>query len=222
MKLLKKEWLQLLILAVPLCAAALFWNQLPPRMASHWDAAGHVNGYSSKAFAVGVPMCLNIGLTLLAGFLPLIDPRLRASDEETRANMWRVARTMRLGITAFISLITLAVIAVGIHLKINMIMLSTFCSAGLFVLMGNSMTKLRPNSFIGIRTRWTLESKDVWIKTHRLAGRIMVMGGLLLMALSLVLLSWLLIVFVFLPLLALMTLVPAVYSYRLYKKQKGA
>src|SRR4051812_48820884 len=53
----------------------------------------------------------------------------------------------------------------------------------LFILLGNFMTKLRPNYFIGIRTPWTLESKEVWIKTHRVVSRVMVLGGILMLTL---------------------------------------
>jgi uncharacterized membrane protein len=49
----------------------------------------------------------------------------------------------------------------------------------LFVVMGNYLTNLRLNYFAGIRTPWTLDNPETWRATHRIGGRIMVFGGLL-------------------------------------------
>lgn len=36
-----------------------------------------------------------------------------------------------------------------------------------FAILGNYLTALRPNYFIGIRTPWTLENADTWRAPHR-------------------------------------------------------
>jgi uncharacterized membrane protein len=38
---------------------------------------------------------------------------------------------------------------------------------------------------MGVRTPWTLASEEVWIKTHRLCGKLMVGGGLAMVATAL-------------------------------------
>jgi hypothetical protein len=48
----------------------------------------------------------------------------------------------------------------------------------LFVVIGNYLTRVEPNWFVGIRTPWTLSSDKVWRKTHRTGGWLMVIGGL--------------------------------------------
>ena len=61
---------------------------------------------------------------------------------------------------------------------------SIFASALLgliFVMMGNYMPKLKVNHTVGIRLSWTLQSEDNWHKTHRLAGKLWVLGGLILL-----------------------------------------
>ena len=47
---LKKEWLQILILAVPYGAAALLWDRLPEQLPNHWNFHGEVDGYAGKVF----------------------------------------------------------------------------------------------------------------------------------------------------------------------------
>jgi uncharacterized membrane protein len=206
---------QLLILAAPFCAAALLWNKLPPRMAIHWNAAGQVDGYAGRAFAAWFVPSFNVGMALLLGILPRWDPRVRRGDAEVRANMFRVARIMRTWISALISAISLAILAIAIGWRVDMTRVATVGAALLFVVLGNYLTKLRPNSFMGIRTPWTLRSPEVWTKTHRLAAKLMMGGGLVLILLSLVVPSQIFMICAFVPMVLLMTLIPAVYSYRI-------
>lgn len=48
----------------------------------------------------------------------------------------------------------------------------------LLVVLGNALPRLRPNSAMGVRTRWTLRDEGVWRKTHRAGGYILVVFGL--------------------------------------------
>jgi uncharacterized membrane protein len=47
--------------------------------------------------------------------------------------------------------------------------------------LGNYLPNLRPNYFVGIRTPWTLEDAETWRATHRLGGKLMFFGSLLLL-----------------------------------------
>ena len=58
--------------------------------------------------------------------------------------------------------------------------------AAFLLVLGNFMGRLRPNWFIGIRTPWTLSSDEVWRRTHRLAARLMVALGLLLLPVAVI------------------------------------
>ena len=55
------------------------------------------------------------------------------------------------------------------------------CLLVFFVVMGNYLGNLRPNFFVGIRTPWTLENPETWRATHRLGGRLMFFGALILL-----------------------------------------
>ena len=48
----------------------------------------------------------------------------------------------------------------------------------LFILLGNFLTRVRPNWIMGIRTPWTLSSEYSWEKTHRWASRFFVGSSL--------------------------------------------
>jgi len=52
----------------------------------------------------------------------------------------------------------------------------------LFVFLGNYLTRVEPNWFIGVRTPWTLSSDTVWRKVHRTAGWLFVIAGIVIAA----------------------------------------
>jgi uncharacterized membrane protein len=49
----------------------------------------------------------------------------------------------------------------------------------MFIALGNYMPQVKDNYLFGVRTAWTLSSPEVWRKTHRLSGRMWMIGGLL-------------------------------------------
>ena len=88
----------------------------------------------------------------------------------------------------------------------------------LLVFLGNYLTRVEPNWFVGIRTPWTLSSDTVWRKTHRTSGGLLVIWGLLLVAVAFLPRS------AFLPLLVaaivIAVVIPIVQSYILWKREQ--
>ena len=76
---------------------------------------------------------------------------------------------------------------------------------------------IKPNYFLGIRTPWTLENETVWKETHRMAGKMWFVGGLIVVFASLILEEQLNLI-VFLIIVGIITLIPIIYSYLLFKK----
>ena len=83
----------------------------------------------------------------------------------------------------------------------------------IFIIMGNLIPKCRQTYTLGIRLPWTLASEENWNKTHRFAGKVWFIGGILSLILSflgqLSIILWIL-----LPL----GLLPTVYSFIHYVK----
>jgi uncharacterized membrane protein len=217
MKWLKSEWPQLLVLLLPFCAAALLWDRLPDRMPSHWNARGEIDGYASKTFAACFVPLLNVALAALLYFLSFLDPKIQRSTPEARLNFRKVFRIVRLAFSTFMTVIALAILAIGTGLPLDMTRTIGIGLAVMLGILGNFMGKVRPNYFVGFRTPWTLESPEVWVKTHRLAGRVMVGASLLLFAAALALCgpfyTWTLV-----SLVICMAVVPTLYSFVLYRR----
>lgn len=88
----------------------------------------------------------------------------------------------------------------------------------MFLVLGNSMPKVRQNSTIGIKIKWTLENEQNWNATHRFSGRLWVVGGILCMACALYPESDVALGIFTVDVLVLAFL-PMIYSYRYYRRQ---
>jgi len=219
---LKNEWPQLLILAAPFIAAALLWHKLPDRLPIHWNYRGEVDGYAGRTFGALFLPLINVALTVLIAFLPRLDPKCRNYDADTKASIAGVFKVCRLAMSVFLSTLCIAIFAAGLNFHFD---LARFIVGGLgltLAVMGNSMTKLRPNWFAGFRTPWSLESRTVWTKTHRLGGRLMVLCGLAMFGESLFLSPLGCFLGGVLPMIILVGIVPAAYSFFSYRAEKRA
>ncbi|MBR4991528.1 MAG: SdpI family protein, partial [Clostridia bacterium] len=88
-----------------------------------------------------------------------------------------------------------------------------------FTMIGNYLPKCRQNYTIGIKIVWTLSDEENWNATHRLAGKLWMAGGLLLMLCAFLpgaALRWVLPV-----VLGIMVAIPIVYSWWFSRQQKG-
>lgn len=92
--------------------------------------------------------------------------------------------------------------------------------AALFVVVGNYLGKVRYNGVFGLRTPWTLGDERVWDQTHRVVARLMVLGGIGLVAACLLIADLNLLV----PAMVALTAGPVIYgvgySRRQYRRQQ--
>jgi len=87
----------------------------------------------------------------------------------------------------------------------------------LFIVLGMVMPKIKKNYFVGIRTPWTLQSEEVWQKTHKFAGKTFVAMGILTF-LTIFLREKMFGLFIAVVLIG--AFAPVVYSYYIYRKLK--
>lgn len=211
---LKKLWLPLLIVLVMFAVSLFAYPQLPERVPTHWNIAGEPDGWSGPEFAAFFAPCLTLFMLALMAVIPFIDPR--------RENVERFAGIYSLILTtiiAFMALIHFTVLASGLGYRVPVSRVVDISLGSLFVLIGNYLTKVKPNYFIGIRTPWTLENETVWRKTHRVGGYAFVGGGLLIIAGSFLPPTWSFALMI--AVTVVITVGTAVYSYRLFQKEQA-
>lgn len=209
MKANKKELLLTsLVCLLPLLAGVILYPRLPETMATHWGFDGTANGWSSRAATV-------FGLPLLILALHLVCSYAESRDAK-RKNVNPVLRTVMLWFCPAVSLLGGALtLGTGLGYEMHVGTVAPVFVGLLFLILGNYLPKLRRNRTMGIKLPWTLQSEENWTRTHRLSGFLWVLCGLVMIPLSLLRLwsGWL-----FGALLAVMVLIPAVYSYALHRK----
>ena len=202
--------LSCIILVAPMIFGMIVWNKLPESMPIHWGVHGEVNGWSSKPFAVFVLPLLILAIHGVCIFASRKDFRNKKQSPKVMG--------LVLWICPLLSVMANSLTyAVALGKEINVLFVVSLTMGALFVIIGNYLPKCQQNRIVGIRIIWTLKNEANWNATHRFAGKVWVIGGLLLMASSLLpysILPWtmitLLVVFIGLPVL---------YSYRFYKKE---
>lgn len=160
-----------ILAALPLLAVALCYSSLPAQVPTHWGLSGAVS-YSDKWelwFIAGLAPLFAV----LFPVLPRIDPRRRSYEKFMGSYLvFQLAMMLLLSVVTGIVLVESyrpGVVDVGV----------VVCAlvSLLFIVLGNMMPKFRQNFFCGIKTPWTLSSEAVWVRTHRMGGRLLFAAG---------------------------------------------
>ncbi len=198
-----------MVCLLPIIMAIILYPQLPDTVAIHWDANGNVNGTASKFVAT---IILPGGLLLLSLFMPVlmkIDPKYD--------NMGEKIKTVVCWIIPIISVVCSGITlsnAMGKSVPVQVIV--PMLLGVIFIIIGNYLPKTKQTYTVGIRIPWTLDNEDNWNKTHRLAGFVWVVGGVVVFASSFTELRvWIITISI-----AVMVIVPTVYSFLHYKKSR--
>lgn len=208
---LRKDWALWLVMAAMFIVSIWIYPHLPAMVPGHWNIHGEIDRYYPKSFGAFFPPVMAVGLYLMMLLLPLIDPR--------RDNYQRFAGAytfLRWGLVIFFTVIYGISILAALGYNLDVGLLVKGMVAVLFIVIGNFMGQFRHNYFVGIKTPWTLANEEVWQRTHRLAGRIWVVCGLICLAVSPVESAWG--AAVFFAALMVMVIVPIVYSYIIFVK----
>jgi len=157
-----------------------------------------------------IPALLVFGTYGLMLLIPKIDPK---GQVQQMGNKYEIL--------TFVMVVMMAAMAVfiihaakggGLSTSLLLALLGLF-----YVVLGNYFPTIKHNYFIGIKTPWTLESEEVWRKTHQLAGPLWMVGGLLIVLVCL-LLKGKLAFGIFMGITMILAFIPIVYSYIIFKK----
>lgn len=214
MKITKHDGFNLALAIFPLIIIGFFYDQLPSQVPLHWGFDSQVRyGAKNSVWLLGA---LPIVFTILTIFLPLIDPRRKNYAKFSR--QYRALITfVNLFILIFLGFLLLEITYPG---QISINRLVPIMLGILFIFIGNIMPKFKSNFYLGIKTPWTLSSDDVWYKTHRLAGILWVVGGVLII-LSAFILDEKSIAMAEVGIILLIVVIPSVMSFFWFKQLKG-
>ena len=209
----------LLLVAIMAAVAFAVGARLPAdlRLPIHWDLSGQPDGWAGKWVGLLMPAGITAGMSLLFWFLPALEPRGRNFLRSQGLYLWGWAALLLMG--AAIELVVLSV-ALDWGVPANHVIVGSL--GVIFVIIGNQLGKSRSMYLIGLRTPWTLASEEVWIRTHRLAGKLMVLAGIVAFVAALLPLPSGLLATILGVGIAVAALIPIVYSFLLWRREKMA
>ena len=201
------------ILLLPILVGLILWDSLPDQLVTHWGIDGQPDGWSGKSFVVfGLPLIL-LAIHWFGIFFTVKDPKNAAQSLKIIGMMPWLVPLLSL-------LVSGTTYATALGTAFDMLTLSCLFMGLLFTVIGNYLPKCKQSYTIGIKISWTLNSEANWLATHRFAGRVWTVGGLLVM------------IFAFLPtsaasvcalsVLIVMAVAPMIYSYRYHKQEVTA
>ena len=197
-----------IVILFPMLWGLIIWKQLPNQIPIHFNIADQADNFQPKPLVVfGLPFFLLL-VHLFVIFMIGRDPKNRTMNEKmVKVIYWLIP---------IVSLIVSYLIySKALDSTTNPSIVVSALLGLIFVIMGNYMPKLKVNHTVGIRLPWTLQSEDNWHKTHRLAGKLWVIGGLILLIEAGIQFA---VPYVMVIVILTIVFIPILYSYQLSRK----
>jgi len=198
-----------IICLLPTILILAMYDKLPQQIPIHFDTNGNADGFTDKFYYIFFPSLMaainvitNIGLNT--------DPKRESSPSIVRSlGKWIVPVLS----CVIVSMTMLQVLGVDVRFEIIIPMVVGV----LFIVMGNYMPKCKQSYTVGIKIPWTLNDEENWNKTHRFAGFLWVLGGIVF-----IIGAFFKITYIIIGVLIVITIVPMIYSFLLYRKKEKA
>ncbi|MBJ7540444.1 SdpI family protein [Streptococcus sp. SL1232] len=211
MKMNKKQLiLTSFVIVLPALIGAFFWKALPEQIPTHFGIDGQADGYSSKLFTlVAFPILFVLFQIIALASLERVSVKVTVPAKMRKLYAWIIP------CLSLIVQLSIYANALGV-VKSSPTLVTAFLGM-LFIVIGNYLPKTKRNYTIGIRLPWTLSDDRNWFKTHRLAGKIWVLGGVIVFLDSFVKFA---LPYVLGISLVVMIVLPILYSFSLSRKLK--
>lgn len=201
-----------LVTLLPIPVGMVLMDRFPDSMAIHYGFNGQPDGFASPVTAVFVMPLILLAVQWLLVFVSCLDK----SNQDRNQKIQKVVLWV---IPIIGNMACLSMYALALDLEFSPTGWMMLFMGILFAVIGNYMPKTRMNATIGIKIPSTYSSEENWNATHRLAGRLWMIGGILMAALFWVPGVWA--IAVLFGILTVMVAVPMIYSVRFQQKEKA-
>lgn len=199
----KKIIISILLTLFPIIFVIFFYNKLPQLIPTRFSFDGTILSYQNKIFLFFVPIIFT-AINIFTITVIKNDPK-NIEVPNSIINIYLIL------IPIFSNFIIIASILFTLKYIDNFTSLLLILVAILLIVLGNYLPKCRSSYTIGIRTPWTLNDEENWRKTHKFAGKIFIIVGILFLISILFKFKY---SYIFLFLLTL----PPIYSFIIRKK----
>ena len=208
MKNYKKKIITTTLLTLfPMLIGFLLYSKLPDQLAIHFNFQGTPDSFANKFWVIcGLPCFLAL-IHLIAIGITLHDPKKSEIGQKMLSVIFYLIPVLSLFILSMTYLFAL-------DSSFNMVSGVMILLGFLFLVLGNYLSKTHQNYTVGIRLPWTLNNRENWNQTHRFSSKLYMLGGL-----AIFINAFFRNTIFFFVVLAILLIVPCLYSFILYKKE---
>ena len=216
MKNFKKIMIIILTVLPTIYSAIAVFFILPDTVAAHFGIDGTPDRYGSKYEAFLFPAIILV-ITLLYFLYRKFQEKSSKEDNDRTARNLDILDTVILIVMVLFNALCVFLLEIeveergvqpeipGIEINMN-------------DMLGNILPKTKPNSFIGVRLSWCMDSDEHWYITNRNCGIAMVLAGICTVIAGLIVRNGTYIIYMILSLILFLT-VATIYSYVIIKKK---
>jgi uncharacterized membrane protein len=165
------------LVAAAFATSVVLYPRLPAIIPTHWNAAGVINGWMRKSRGAFVAPVVSL---VIVACLILFEPvQIEEDGDDLKVRYYPTIVAGVAGLNFFVNLWVLMA-GMGWHRALPSHL--AIAVGLLLVVLGNSLGKVRQNGVVGIRTPWTLADEEVWARTNRVGGWLIVLAGLVMAA----------------------------------------
>ena len=207
------------LMVLPLVVVLFSLQFLPNQIPVHYDINNQVNRWGSKYEILILP-----SFTIIFGFIMLRMAKFSGKQEGSGKNNENIC------IIAGILTLILFDVMTGYFLYAGFNKVENLSSIALdvnrlfigilgisMVILGNIMPKLRWNSVMGLRTRWSMKNETTWKKSQRFGGISFIIGGIVILVICF-LTKGSVCLLLAMGALAILVVIDVNYTYKISKK----
>lgn len=195
-----------LLCLVPIAIGTALQNKLPSEIPINYGFNNEAGTLASKWIVIFL-LPLILALVNLFVNLTLTEKNRQRIGKRLSAVLIWLVPLLSVVVSMFLILKPL-----GLPLKAGSLVFSII--SVIFIIIGNYIPKCRPNSYVGYRLSWIMNDDELWMKTHRFSGFVLVIAGFASLAASFFAIGK----YVFLVCLVIIIFVPLIYSLAIKKK----
>lgn len=195
-----------LLCLIGMIPGLIFYNKMPPQLPINWNVNNQPNHFAPKPFVI-------FGLPLIMTALHLLCWTIE-NKFGSRTNPKPVKTILHLIFPVITIVLESITVMYVMDTLTNIGLICCLIVGIIFIFMGNYLPKTQPNYTFGIKLQWTIYNEDVWRRTHRLAGYMMILGGIII-----IISAFLSVYYVCITAMFAAIIVPTVYSYVISRKK---
>lgn len=212
-------YIVLTVLPIIMSIAAMFF--MPDEVPVHYGPSGAVDRWGSKYELMILPV-FSVFIAVLMWFSSSISSK-NESGTKNNERISLIVGALLLVIFLIFSVFFLYLAFKGAEsiydapVDIGRLICGLF--GVFFVISGNIMPKVKPNSIMGMRTKWSMKNDNIWKKQQRVSGILLIIAGVVLIILAFIFKGMTAVV-AMIAVVALMSIIGTVYSYLSAKNDK--